>query len=198
MLEACKYARLPNDAGRASSGAEFCSRLFKVSAIFFFFLRVSYTATPKANPSLTISYSNKSCFAGVPLAQVIGSTCSHPSKNGGDGSSSTSSDDSQSSLVGITGTLLVLVALLIIGLLAATFWVAYRKWREHKWLWRTEPDDPDDIPMEEMAPPPQPSTSPQGSSIGRPDSPPVNLYLSHSGGIPVHISEPSDDEEKEL
>ena len=162
--------------------------------------RFLHSAIPKGNPSLTISYSNKSCFSGVPLAQVIGSTCSHPSKNGGDGSSSTSSDDSfLSSLVGITGTLLVLVALLIMGLLAATFWVAYRRWREHKWLWRTEPDDPDDIPMEEMAPPPQLSTTPQGSSIGRcPDSPSVKLYLSHSGGIPVHISEPSDDEEKEL
>jgi len=169
MLQACKYDKIPNKAASSSTGAEFCSALFN------------------GNPSLTISHSNTSCFGGVPLAQVQGSTCYHP--HGGDGSSSPSTDDSLlSALVGITATLVVLVALLIIGLLAVTFCIAYRKWREHNWLWRTEPDDPDDIPMEEMSPQ---SSTPDGGS-----SPPVQLYLSRSGGVPIHISEPLDDEEK--
>jgi len=176
MIESCNHDRLPNNAGSSSTGAEFCSDLFQ------------------GHPMLTISLSNTNCFGGVPLAQVEESTCFHP-LHGGDGSSSSlATDDSLlSSLVGITGTLLVLVALLVIGLLAVAFWLAYRRWRvARNWLWTTEPDDPDDIPMEEMVPPLESAAGKRDSTIQRDaDSPPVQLYLSRSGGVPVHIDEES-------
>ena len=86
-----------------------------------------------------------------------------------------------------TGTLLVLVGVLLVCAVVAGIALLWQRLGSLKWYsWKAE-EHPDDIPLEDIAP-----------ATSSDSSPPVTLHRSSSGGIPVRIKVRNSQGEKEV